>query len=250
MDLQSSWKGLPSLVWRPFQLAFVLQCIPSIVDENHVDRNTCDVLWFPTAGGKTEAYLGIAIFTLAYRRRLTSNQKILEAGTSIISRYTLRLLTIQQFRRALIAITAAEYLRTTNWRPSGYGDRENDMWGLIRFSLGLWVGGNVTPNELMDYTFFNRNTMRDEIRPGAVGILQGRIATSGFFGPDESEPAQVLECPSCKEILSVSRTNLQAGKNTIHWIVHSPARPSLSAVAISNNRACRREHCRNRSSKH
>jgi hypothetical protein len=58
--------------WRPFQLAFVLLNLPSLADPSHPERTRddglVDLLFFPTGGGKTEAYLGLTAFTLAIRR--------------------------------------------------------------------------------------------------------------------------------------------------------------------------------------
>jgi hypothetical protein len=129
--------------WRPFQLAFVLLNLPALADPRHEERSEhpgralADLLWFPTGGGKTEAYLGLTAFTIAIRR-LQRDLGGLDAtdGTAVLMRYTLRLLTIQQFERATTLICAAEALRRSD--PSTWGNRP------IR--IGLWVGGHVTPN--------------------------------------------------------------------------------------------------------
>ncbi|WCK55153.1 hypothetical protein PP175_03970 [Aneurinibacillus sp. Ricciae_BoGa-3] len=103
--------------WRPFQLAFLLLSIPALSNPTHKDRTEsveafADLLWFPTGGGKTEAYLGVAAFTMAIRRK-QGNLGGLDAsrGLSVIMRYTLRLLTLQQFQRATTLICAMEVLR-------------------------------------------------------------------------------------------------------------------------------------------
>ncbi|TRV82249.1 helicase, partial [Klebsiella pneumoniae] len=100
--------------WRPFQLAFLLLSIPSLADPNHSDRVQpvnayADLLWFPTGGGKTEAYLGVAAFTMAIRR-MQGNLGGYDSsrGLAVIMRYTLRLLTLQQFQRATALICAME----------------------------------------------------------------------------------------------------------------------------------------------
>ena len=87
------------MIYRPFQLAYVLMCIESIVHKESEYRDFCDLMWVPTGTGKTEAYLALAVFTMAYRRRLAlgGDGERTGAGVSIITRYTLRLLTIQQF---------------------------------------------------------------------------------------------------------------------------------------------------------
>ena len=103
--------------WRPFQLAFVLLNLPSLTDLNHPERHMdatalADLLWFPTGGGKTEAYLGLTAYTLAIRRlQGVVAGRAGEDGVAVIMRYTLRLLTLQQFQRAAALICACETLR-------------------------------------------------------------------------------------------------------------------------------------------
>ena len=126
----------PTREWRPFQLAFILMNLNSIAKPDSPERDVVDVIWFPTGGGKTEAYLGLAAFSM-FLRRLRNPQ---DAGTAILMRYTLRLLTTQQFQRAASMVCAAEYIRR----------REEDSLGAERFSIGLWVGGDVTPNREAD----------------------------------------------------------------------------------------------------
>jgi hypothetical protein len=239
MHQQSIWKDRSKpLEWHLFQIAFILQCIAAIAREKHPDRSLCDLLWFPTGAGKTEAYLGLAAFTIALRRRMArgSDRASCKAGVSVISRYTLRLLTIQQFRRALSMITACEYLRMTSWLPLGHG-REDNPWGTSRFSIGLWVGAGVTPNRLVDHRGFDPDRKRSVLYLGAVGELFGRhrLRSSGAVRVEgeESEPAQVLNCPACHSILAVSPTTLSLGIHEIHWIISckvSPAVPDVSQM--------------------
>lgn len=227
MHIQSVWKNPANpLKWHLFQIAFILQCIAGISKEDHPDRSLCDLLWFPTGAGKTEAYLGLASFAIALKKRraLKSTKNDEQAGVIVLSRYTLRLLTIQQFRRALSMITACEYLRVSSWVPKGL-KKEDCMWGTSRISIGLWVGAGVTPNHLVDFKGYDVNRKIPVLYLGAIGELYGRhrlrdskaIRIEG----EESEPAQVLYCPVCRSILAVSPTTLTEGYHELHWIVSS-----------------------------
>ena len=119
--------------WRPFQLAFVLMTLESTTNEDSDFRDTLDLIWFPTGGGKTEAYLGLMAFLFIYRRL---KYPASSGGTVSIMRYTLRLLTSQQFLRASKVICALELIRQE--RVESLGEEP--------FSIGLWVGGASSPN--------------------------------------------------------------------------------------------------------
>src|SRR5690606_15214419 len=128
---QSTWQKNPdgSLrvgSWRPFQIAFILINLHSMLDEKHPDRKMVDLIWFPTGGGKTEAYLGLSAYTI-FLRKLKDKT---DSGTSVLMRYTLRLLTAQQFQRAAALICACEKIREEN----------KDELGTDRITIGLWVG--------------------------------------------------------------------------------------------------------------
>lgn len=127
--------------WRPFQIAFILMNLASAVDGGDTDRETVDLIWFPTGGGKTEAYLGLAAYALLYRRLLDPN----DSGTHVLMRYTLRLLTAQQFQRASGLACALEHIRRRENRALGRSELGDDA-----FSIGLWVGGANTPNKNAD----------------------------------------------------------------------------------------------------
>lgn len=127
--------------WRPFQLAFLLSQIPGMVNKDSIDRETVDLIWFSTGGGKTEAYLGlIAMYML--HRRLQAKKEFGDpdkgAGVSAIMRYTLRLLIKQQYGRATPLVMACELIRR----------QENSNYGRVPFSIGIWVGQSLTPNKI------------------------------------------------------------------------------------------------------
>ncbi len=137
--------GKPVASWRPFQLAFILMQLGSLTDPTAALRSAehqarVELLFFPTGGGKTEAYLGLAAYTFAIRRRQAVVQSTDGAlngsdGVSVLMRYTLRLLTAQQFQRATALVCAAELAR-----------REDEAtWGAEPFRIGLWVGTDVSP---------------------------------------------------------------------------------------------------------
>jgi hypothetical protein len=124
--------------WRLFQLAFFLMNINGVSNSEHEDRNVVDLLWFPTGGGKTEAYLGISAFLIGLRRlRGLATEPESYAGVTVLMRYTLRLLTTQQFQRATTMICAAEWLRRS----------DPETWGYEPFRIGLWIGQASTPNK-------------------------------------------------------------------------------------------------------
>lgn len=161
--------------WRLFQLAFVLLNLPSLTDLHHSDRShetdaVADLLWFATGGGKTEAYLGLTAYTLALRRL----QGVVEGrrgdhGIAVLMRYTLRLLTLQQFQRAAALICACETIRRA----------DVGKWGETPFRLGLWVGNKTTPNTLA--------AAASALRQRNVG---GKPSSTGT-------PHQITSCPWC-----------------------------------------------------
>lgn len=163
---QSTWQknsdgSLRVGSWRPFQIAFILINLNSMLDENHPDRKMVDLIWFPTGGGKTEAYLGLSAYTI-FLRKLKDKT---DSGTSVLMRYTLRLLTAQQFQRAAALICACEKIREEN----------KDELGTDRITIGLWVGES-TPNNRGDATKFLRKMSQ---------------------GKEDESPFVVLKCPWC-----------------------------------------------------
>jgi hypothetical protein len=158
--------------WRPFQLAFLLMNLRSIAEPGNDDRDVVDLLFFPTGGGKTEAYLGLAAFTLVLRR--LRNPGIASAGLSVLMRYTLRLLTFEQLSRAATLICALEL------------ERQNDVekLGEWPFEIGLWVGRAATPNRMGKKGDKDQNC--------------ARAPTIRFLNDDRKpSPIPLEECPWC-----------------------------------------------------
>ena len=166
--------------WRSFQLAFLLLSIPALANPEHPDRTNpaeafADLLWFPTGGGKTEAYLGVAAFTMSIRR-FQGNLGGYDAsrGLAVIMRYTLRLLTLQQFQRATTLICAMEMLRRDALAAGDVSLGEQP------FTIGLWVGNKVTPGTTED----SHKAIKD-------------IRNPDKFNAGSSSPAQLTSCPWC-----------------------------------------------------
>lgn len=166
--------------WRPFQIAFLLMDINSITDDRSPERSIVDLIWFPTGGGKTEAYLGLTAFTIFYRKLAHSKQS---AGTAVVMRYTLRLLAAQQFTRAATLICACEYIRQDcalkRHRYPAY------PLGKDPITIGLWIGGTHIPNKNEDADFH-----LDKLRK----------VSNYYYVRNEKErhnKFQVLKCPWC-----------------------------------------------------
>ena len=159
--------------WRAFQIAFLLMSLDGVCDGRSVDREIVDLIWFPTGGGKTEAYLAVMAFYMFHERL------VMEAGgagprhdgTNVLMRYTLRMLTTQQFQRAASLICAMEFLRRN---PARHG--VGNIPGR-RFSLGLWIGGEGSPNKISE--------ARNELAAFRHGDVEGN-------------PLVLTECPWCR----------------------------------------------------
>lgn len=169
----------PSLVshgrghWRAFQIAFLLISLRGICEPGSPDRDLVDLIWFPTGGGKTEAYLGLTAFTVFFNR-LAALQP---AGADVIMRYTLRLLTAQQFQRAGLLFCAMEHVRAR--ARVDLGDRE--------FRLGMWVGGDATPNNRADARAALARLQRDPQHSENPFVLLKCPWCNARFGPIQSE---------------------------------------------------------------
>lgn len=159
----STWYGNKERYgkWRPFQLAFILMNLRSMYDRDCNERSIVDLIWFPTGGGKTEAYLGLSAYTIFIRRLLNKDDK----GTAILMRYTLRLLTAQQYERASAMICACDVIR----------EKHKSLFGVNRISIGLWVGASTTPN-----------SVKDAVK-----------AYEKLYRGEGSNPFVMLKCPWC-----------------------------------------------------
>lgn len=159
--------------WRAFQIAFLLMSLVGIQDGSSQDREVVDLIWFPTGGGKTEAYLAVIAYYTFHERLLmdAENDEPRRDGTNVLMRYTLRMLTTQQFQRAASLICAMEYLR-----------RNPELCGIARipgkrFSLGLWIGSDGSPNKI--------SNARNEVAKYRRGDMEGN-------------PLVLTECPWCR----------------------------------------------------
>ena len=165
--------------WRPFQLAFILLNLSALIDKQHPEREFADLLFFPTGGGKTEAYLGLSAFMIALRR--LNGPELLGAGVAVIMRYTLRLLTLDQLNRAAGVICALELLRTDENNVDLSGNKLLGEWPI---EIGLWVGSDASPNWLRGSGLHDPHS--------AVGRVH-RFRN----GRDRDAPAPIKACPWC-----------------------------------------------------
>jgi len=177
--------------WRAFQIAFILVNIESITDYNSEFRKYVDLLYFPTGGGKTEAYLGLMSFLMGYRRLTnTNNEYNKDGGVTIILRYTLRLLTTQQRDRLTKMVIAAEFIRQQ------YIDKGNSKYGNEPFSVGFYVGGGVTPNRYAE--FKDSNDIPDKQNSSKNRLIK-----------------QLITCPYCGKPLDSDSIYLDDAKESV-----------------------------------
>lgn len=195
--------------WRPFQVAFLLLTLNSIARPdwktppcNIADRDLMDLIWFPTGGGKTEAYLGLTALTLMHRR-LRQGAPDQGAGVSVITRYTLRLLTTQQCERAARLLCALEVLRTRGRDLRG----ESIRLGEIPFNIGLWIGGSSTPNRFTDIG------NGDGRVKGAISILEE--LHQGIEPEMGADLRQVRVCPWCGTAIPPNQMRIESADGTL-----------------------------------
>jgi hypothetical protein len=162
--------------------------LPGVTELDHPERTdpshaVADLLWFPTGGGKTEAYLGLTAYAMGLRRlQGTIAGRSGEHGVAVLMRYTLRLLTLQQFQRAAALICACEMIR-----------REDEArWGRTPFRIGLWVGARSTPNKTEHANEALKRTRDVTFKQAS------RIGGTG-------SPVQLKSCPWCGSTIDPGR---------------------------------------------
>lgn len=184
-NIRGTFKDDETYRWRPFQLAFLLTVLESSANGDSDFRDTVDLIWFPTGGGKTEAYLGLIAFQIALRRLSFPDNG---GGTAVIMRYTLRLLTRDQFLRATRLICALERIR-----------RKRKDLGTESITIGMWVGSATSPNTFQE----------------AKELLHKAIASN-------SSPQLVLDyCPWCGDKFSAQR-NYKSTERSFHFLCQNP----------------------------
>lgn len=181
--------------WRPFQMGFILMAIAGVIDESDPSRENVDLIFFPTGGGKTEAYLGLSAFTIAYRRLLEPNH----SGVDVLMRYTLRLLTVQQFERSSALIVALESMR-----------RKDPRLGDKPISIGVWLGSSTTPN--------SKEKAVEKFRKAGKG------------NDSDGNPFLVSRCPSCG-------AQMGFGKK-IGWVGVQENKTTKSVIFVCPDRKC------------
>jgi hypothetical protein len=182
--------GKPPPSWRLFQLAFVLMNLSGLADPKHADRDVVDLIFFPTGGGKTEAYLGVIAATLLLRRIRARGRVDAGLGVAVLLRYTLRLLTLDQLGRAATLMCALEQLR------KGAGG----ALGEVRFSIGLWVGRSATANTMAQ--------VKD-------AILEYKVSASS----SAPSPCPLTHCPWCQTPLDRNSLDLQPNKTSPEEVI-------------------------------
>lgn len=195
-------------IWRPFQAAFFLMNIRGLTDtepleqieqnEYERDRDIVDIIWFPTGGGKTEAYLALTAFTIFYRYLKYPESS---SGTAVLMRYTLRLLTSQQFARASTLICACDLIRKELWKNSRCCDKR---WKKP-ITIGLWIGGDHTPNKNSSYEPLGAKE--------CCGYLKDKGKGSIAYRNDYYNKFQVLTCPWCGASLVPSEKSNRTKEN-------------------------------------
>ena len=191
--------------WRAFQLAFQLLNLRGMADPESPERETVDLLFFPTGGGKTEAYLGLAAFAMVLRR--LQNPGLTGAGVSVIMRYTLRLLTLDQLARAATLVCSLELER----------EKQEERYGTWPFEIGLWVGKAATPNKMG-----KRGDSGDSAR--------SKVRAFKSDPKGKPSPIPLEECPWCGTRFTKDSFNLEPNDHSPKDLRITCASPSCDFV--------------------
>ena len=194
--------------WRPFQLAFILMNIKGLSDPLDEDREIVDLLYFPTGGGKTEAYLGLMAYTIAdrrLRRNMIDDGFERDGGVTVMLRYTLRLLTTQQRDRILRMIIAAEQIRLRN----------QELYGNEPITLGFWVGKKVTPNKFDEDNQTDDDIAKKILKQVPVCPFCGKPLEEKYILPFEKMDKVLIFCPSDKDHCLYSHENKETNPASI-----------------------------------
>lgn len=183
--------------WRLFQIVFIVSMVPDIVacdsdlmldeDKNKTTLSHVSLLYFPTGGGKTEAFLGVLVFNLFFDRYRGK-----ERGVTSILRYPLRLLSVQQVQRLANALAQAEILRR----------REPSIAHTEQFSLGYFVGDGNTPNRIEKKDVNKYRSMQqfelDEERIMDICPFCGKESVHLRFDENEYRLLHFCDNPECE----------------------------------------------------
>ncbi len=198
---------IPDFEWRPFQFAFQLVNLEGALVRDSEDRGIVDLAWFPTGGGKTEAYLGLIALVSFYRRINPETAIIEQRSPSIhtIMRYTLRLLTADQAGRLVRAVGAMNQVAL----HEGLSD------GFPPFRVGMWVGAKSSPNRL-----FKDSNQEYKSPPSANDLI---LDAKADRNNSEASVSQFQHCPWCGDpsVGDQSRYSITArpwsqGRPTLH----------------------------------
>lgn len=199
--------------WRAFQAAFLLMSIAGLVDGRSDDREIVDLIWFPTGGGKTEAYLAVAAFYMFHQRLIARpDDELHRDGTNVFMRYTLRMLTTQQFQRAASLICAMEQIRKRRKQESA-----RPQLGEKKFTLGLWIGASGSPNTWADASTAINKYNRNDVA---------------------GNPLVLTECPWCRSTIGRLEPDIASRRSTgsnsnLAGLAFSDKRPYLKCSDIS-----------------
>ena len=191
--------------WRRFQIVFIVSVVGGLAGRasgDYEDLRVVDILWFPTGGGKTEAYLAIMLWQ-AFFDRLRGKK----TGVTAMMRFPLRLLSLQQMQRVIEAVSCAEQVRAED--PDFKGDP---------FSVGFLVGSNATKNKLTESDIQQiREQLKLTFEKRADWIRRHRV---------------VADCPFCHE-QSVD-IKIDSGDRLVHYCTNQACKKDLPLYVIDD----------------